>query len=217
MLKLSDEAIRFKDLSLKLNNNNYELLFSDLPNVFGTDYINVYTKTKTLLDEYKTKIDSLYDLVLKKTKEMFDIFDASLKTGIDSWMNKNSQISNIVFENNHKSIYNAMKTLTFNEKTAINSLSFGCVNCGIDDFNQKKYDDYFKNLKSFIDKVINYNVSENTSKGEFKEYDMENIKLSSLANTLYTNILESVEEYGDSVSNEEKALVYKKLLNDLLK
>ena len=46
---------------------------------------------------------------------------------------------------------------------------------------------------------------------------MENIKLSSLANTLYTNILESVEEYGDSVSNEEKALVYKKLLNDLLK
>lgn len=217
LLQLSDVALKFKDIYLKINNNNYELLFMEMPALFGKKFVELYNCVKEVLDEYCNKIARLYSNILAQTKEKFGIFEGSLKSGVDSWMSKNSQITKIVFENQHKSIYNALKVLTFNDESAINTLSFGCVNCGLDDYNTNKYEEYFKILNSFIEKVTKYNARKATTKNEFERYNADNIKLSGLANTLYTNILESVEEYGDAISNEEKALIYKKLLNELLK
>ena len=215
LLNLNSVAINFKDAYLKLNTNNYELLFNNLPNIFNCEYIKVYDKVDEIKGLYSSKIEYLYNDVIIKTKNLFGFNDGSLKSGIDIWMKKYSYIDNIVFENIHKNIYNSLKEISFNDDDAINMISFGCVNCAVDDYNIKKYNDYFENLKSFVEKVSNYNSETSTGKDTFEQDDNE-IKLSSLAKTLYTNILESVEEYGDAVSNEEKALVYKKLLKDLL-
>lgn len=106
--------------------------------------------------------------------------------------------------------------LSFNDNTAINSIAFGCVNCGLDDFNTKKIEEYFGALNSFVKKIIEYNADDSIKKQEFIDNVDENITLSNIGNTLYSNIVEAVEEYGDAVSNEEKVLIYKKLLKELL-
>lgn len=217
LLALSDCALDFKDLFLKINNNNYELLFVDMPKVLKSDYSNILLSVKSIMNEYTNKVQTLYEDVIQKTKKLFGFEEGNLRSIANEWINKHPVISRIVFENKHKSIYNSLKLLTFNDESSINTLSFGCINCGLDDYNLKKYKDYFSSLESFINKVKNYNETKSTNKNEFKEYNSKNIHLSRLANTLYTNILEAVEEYGDAVSNEEKALIYKKLLNELLK
>lgn len=217
LLELSDLALDFKDLFLKINNNNYELLFVDMPKVLKSDYSNILLSVKNVMNEFTTKVHNLYEIVIQKTKKLFGFEEGNLRSIVNEWINKHPTISRIVFENKHKSIYNSLKLLTFNDESSINTLSFGCINCGLDDYNLKKYKDYFSTLESFINKVENYNENTSTSKDEFKVYNSENIELSRLANTLYSNILDTVQEYGDSVSNVEKALIYKKLLNELLK
>ena len=72
-------------------------------------------------------------------------------------------------------------------------------------------------MENFVEKVVNYNHKDSTTKEQFEEYKVEDIKLSNLGNTLYSNLLESIDEYGSAISNEEKALIFKKILNNLLR
>lgn len=215
-LNLSDYSLSLKDLFIRINSNNYELLYNELPTVLGTNFENINLIISNILDEYQSKTLALYIDIIGKTKHCFGISEGSLKAGIDEWINKYSYINNIVFETNHKKIYKALMNLSFNDNTAINSIAFGCVNCGLDDFNTKKIEEYFGALNSFVKKIIEYNADDSIKKQEFIDNVDENITLSNIGNTLYSNIVEAVEEYGDAVSNEEKVLIYKKLLKELL-
>jgi len=42
------------------------------------------------------------------------------------------------------------------------------------------------------------------------------IEISQLGKTLYSNLTEMIEEYGSSLSNEEKASIIKRILNELI-
>ena len=217
LLSLSKEGLKLKELYLKLNINNYELLFNELPSIFKCDYNEIAGNVKKIIREIEKKINKLYDDVISRTKAAFNGEKSELKPIIDDWLNNHDYIDRIVFENKDKAIYNAFKNIKFGDKNAINSIAFACIGYSIDEFNSKKYDDYFRNIESFICKVNEFNEASSTTKDNFDEYKIEEVRLSNLANTLYTNILDAVDEYGSAISNEEKALIYKKLLNDLLK
>ncbi len=217
ILDLSAESILFKDEYLKLNTNNYEVLFKITPSILKCKIQDLYLKIENIMGEYDKKYKIFVNTVIEKNRVYFSPMEGSLKSVIDNWCKSNPNINNIVFDKKEKKIYEAIKKLSFDDKEALNMISVATVNCAIEDWNMIKYTHYFENLNDFIQLIKDFDQSKAlTTKLDFNIEELSDIKLSSLGNTLYSNILEAIEEYGDAISNEEKALIFKKILSELL-
>lgn len=217
LLGLSNEALCFKDEYLKLNTNNYELLFSITPKIFGCDIEDIAEKIKCVIDEYDIKYNNLLLKVSNKLINVFGYNEGSIKSVIDNWLNEHKYISNIIFDNRFKKIYITLQNLTYGIKDSLNLISFATVNCALEDWNLKKYQLFFEIIKEFVEYIENYKIDDFSLTKEDLNFDLkEEIKLSSLGNTLYSNLCDTIEEYGDAISNEEKVLIFKKILKNLL-
>ena len=217
ILNLSTESISFKDEYLKLNTNNYEVLFNISPAILNCQIEEIYSRIERIMNEYDEKFISFVNSVIDRTSKCFGTIEGSLKSIIDNWCECNPSINNIVFDKKEKKIYDSLGKLSFDNRIALNMISIASVNCAVEDWNLVKYTHYFENLNSFIQFVEQFDQTKAiTTKQDFNIGDLTNIKLSSLGDTLYSNILDTIEEYGDAISNEEKALIFKKILSELL-
>lgn len=216
LLNLSSVELLFKDQYLKVNNNNYELLFNLLPNTLTCSYEQVENIILNIKDSYEKKINDLYYDIINNIKNIFDGKDGNLKSIIDLWMSNYAYVKDIVFDNKNKNIYKAINSIDFNDKKSANLISSSAIKCSVEDLNSRKYEELFNAINNFKNTIINYKPENSISKSSFDEISKNDGSLSSLGQTLYSNILEQVEEYGSAVSNEEKALIYKKLLSELL-
>ena len=138
----------------------------------------------------------------------------SIKSTYDLWKAQYVQVENVIFENKEKALYKAFEAIKYNNRDALNLLSYSALNCTINDWNSQKEKEFLSLLESFINKVYNYN-EDSVSKQDFND-NKTMIEISQLGKTLYSNLTEMIEEYGSSLSNEEKASIIKKILNDLI-
>ena len=159
------------------------------------------------------KLNSFYEKSIQKVKSKFVSSD-TIKSSFELWYSKHKQIDKIVFELNEKNMYKTLKTIEYNDDDAINLLSYSTLGCKLDNWSTKKMELFFKIIDIMISKTDSYVEDRNVSKEEFKTE--KNVPLSSIGKTLYSNLADSLDEYGDSISNEEKAIILRKLLNDIL-
>ena len=213
LLLLSEEEIEFKNTFLKHDLNNYELLFEILPKVLDCEFESLPVRIIDVFESYNHKLENLYLSVIQVTKEKLIPSD-TIKTSFELWYSNNKQVNTIVFEENEKKLFRTLKTIEYNDFEAINILSYSVVGCTLDSWNDYKKESFFKTFDCFLETVKNYNTSSGIKKSDFDVNSSS--QLSSLGKTLYSNLFDSLEEYGSSLSNEEKALILKRLLNDIL-
>ena len=214
VLDLSVTSIKFKDEFLKQNLNIHELLLIKLPKLLNSSIKEVAKNVKTILEEYDNKLNKYYQEIIVKVIKSFGSDMDSIKSTYDLWKAQYDQIKNVIFENREKALYKAFEAIKYNNKDAINLLSYALCNCTVDDWNSKRETEFMSVLESFINKVYNYSES-SISKQEFDD-NKSMVKISQLGKTLYSNLTETIEEYGSSLSNEEKASIIRKILNDLI-
>lgn len=218
LLNLSDVSIKFKDLFMKQDLNNYEVLFNVMPKLIlgeDLDYKKVPDCIDTILNEYNLSLNNLYNNVIEEIINKFGVQTNSIKSAFDLWKSKFSYINEVVFESREKNLFIALSKIQFNDQDSINALSYHTIGCTLDDWNSKKKEMFFQSLNSMIEFVKTYKISSCTMKSKYDAGD-EDVVLSFVGKTLYTNILESLEEYGEAVSNIEKANILKKILKDIL-
>ena len=214
VLRLSPTSIKFKDEFLKQNLNTFEVLLIKLPKLLVLPIKDLAKNVKSILEEYDKKLNIYYQDIGLKVITAFESNLTSIKSTYDMWKAKNAQIQNVIFENREKELYKAFETIKYNNKDALNILSYALFNCTVDDWNSQRETEFMFVLKSFINKVYNYD--ENTiSKQDFDDNGGV-VKISQLGKTLYSNLTELINEYGVSLSNKEKASIIKKILNDLI-
>lgn len=217
LLGLDERSIEFKNQFMKVDANSYELLFEFLPTLFNTDFVNVYDFVNIYIVEYfNDKIKLLYSRIKDETKKVFNFNNGSIKSSFDNWIAVNDYLSNIIYEKNMKNIYDSICNLPFNDDVAINQISFGAVGCALEDLNTAKHQIFIERIKNFFDFSSNYNIESSIGKNTYITEKNEDISLSNLSKTLYSNINEVLEEYGDSISVNDKAAVLKKILGNLL-
>jgi hypothetical protein len=210
VLALSEIAIKFKDKFLKYDLNIYETLLVELPNLLDESYENNPMKVKNILDEYS----KLYQDTKVQTVNAFGSNMDSIKSTYDLWKGKYPQIKDVILENQEKMLYKAFETIKFNNNDALNILSYALFNSTLYDWNSKRQLEFKNTLESMINKVYSYN-DDDVSKKDFDNID-NNGEISLLGKTLYSNLVETLNEYGSSLSNEEKAIIIKNILNDLI-
>ena len=213
ILELSANAIIFKDLILRRDLNNYDLLIKSIPESLNVEYKNVEKEISRILEEYTSKKAILVEKIISEVKHILGFNSETIKGSYDLWKSSYEYINDIMFEQKNKKIYKSFSTIQYNDLDAINLLVFASLGISIDDISQKKYENFIDDINNFVIYVANFDKKSTIKKSDLSEND--NISISSLGNTLYANIKESIEEYGDAVSNAEKATILNKLLKEL--
>lgn len=214
ILGLTDISINFKDKFLKHDLNTYDLLLIQLPKLLNARPENIAISIESILNEYNKKLNQLYQNTIIQTINAFGANMDSIKSTYDLWKGQYPQIKNVIFENQEKMLYRAFEAIKFNNKDALNLLSYSLFNCTLYDWNTKRQIEFYQILNSFINKVYNYDDNAVTKKDFTDVNATGNISL--LGKTLYSNLIETINEYGASLSNEEKAIIIKNILNDLI-
>ena len=215
ILGLNSIEMAFKNLFMKNNINNYEFIFDELPKCLKSDYKDVARNINNAMNGYKRRVCNFYNQMIQETKSLFSLNDGSLKASVELWLSKQNGIDNIIFEDIDKKIYHSLIELPYEPIKAINSISSECVNVALSDFNEQKKKDYFIVLKKFI-ATVEEKKNSNITKDDFETIE-DNVTFSALGNTLYDNLKDDFDSYGEAVSNEEKALILKKMLSDLMR
>ena len=213
VLGLDEIELKFKDLMLKHDLNNYELLFNTIPNTLSCSYDELVKNLNSIFGGYDMKLNSFYEKTIQTVKSKFILSD-TIKSSFELWYSKHKQIDKIVFELNEKNLYKSLKTIEYNDDDAINLLSYSTLGCKLDNWSIKKREVFFRIIDVMISKTDGYVEDRDINKEEFNTE--KNVSLSSIGKTLYSNLADSLDEYGDSISNEEKAIILRKLLNDIL-
>lgn len=214
ILHLENNEMLFKDILLKRDLNAFDLLTNELPEKLKVAIKSLPKEIVKIQNSYKTRVESFYKSVIDDIQKVFIGSCDSICTSYNLWKSNHSYITNIIFEPEYKRIYQVLENSEFNDFDTINALSYATINSTLNDFNTSKLNDFEEIIANFANFVENYEQQESVSKEEFDTGNDE--KLSNLGNTLYTNIHEVIEEYGFSISNEEKALILKKLIKEIV-
>ena len=215
-LGLSKEAIKFKNTFMKHDLNAYDVIFDVIPRILNCDYENCDKKIKNLFKEFDKKYEMYKKDIIIKVKSSFNLSSNSIKDTYELWKSKHPYITQIVFDNNEKMIFKGLEDIMFDDMNSIDILSSYVFGFSLAGWNKKSEETFFNYLNRFIATVDNFeNTPSNTKIDNKINYD-SNYKLSSLGKTLYSNLTDSLEEYGYALSNEEKVAVLKKLLAEIL-
>ncbi len=216
--------IEIKNDLLKPDMNNNEFLFQKIERSFGEENYESLTKDmssfKNIYDNYLNKyIDALiYDF-----KEKFEHNSTSnLNIILNNW-NKtiNPQIKETVIRLEIKRLFDYISNLnTYNDREIIEDISNIIVGRYIEDWQEDTYNEFFERLNNIFDeikKIENSDLGEqeriliSDGKGQIQKY-INSSEISLLGKTLKNNIEDSLEEYGDAISESEKIRVLLQLI-----
>lgn len=215
ILSLNENEFEFKNLFLRHDVSTFDILIEEL-NFFGSSTNDIVEKISNIINSYNAKIKKLYEDTNSKIKEMFaNLQNESLKTNYLFYKNEVNNLDNIILDDEYKKIYNVLEKGQNNDFELLDSLSLATVNCTLKDWNNQKKDKFYDLMQKFVNLKNSLQNLSSLNKEEL-EIEREEINLSPLANTLYTNIQDVLEEYGSSISNAEKTQILKKLIKEII-
>ena len=212
-----EEVLNFRNRIIKFDINSRQFIFEDLQKIFNcSNLIDTFKSIK----EMKNKVDS-YDLRAKKKVSEVSIkiinkdYKGSLSSALKIWYDSLS-------EENKTHLYNTttnefielLYNLKNNEIDIENKLSRIMTGLTIEDWKDETFEVYkseLQNCKELIenytdktsdeDLLIKISINEN---GESKEKTFSKSEISPIGGMLLNTIDESIEEFGDSLNDNEK-------------
>lgn len=223
---ISKNYIQLKNELLRPDINNNEFLFIIIPEVFGSEdnkkIINLIKNMKSSFDSY---VSNYIEMLILKTKDVINKdYKGSLSTLLIEFNKELDQsIKNSIYDIRTKKFIDYIDSLnTHDEHDVIENLSKIFTSFYVEDWQSSQIEEYVNNLKETIDK-LNNPVSNN---GESQKIVLVNgdqtieknlssfDKISALGKTMKNNIEDIINEYGGSISEEEKVNI---LLNVMKK
>ena len=141
--------------------------------------------------------------MLSYVKELFNTND-SIKEGFNSFLIVNN-LKEISLSTKYKSIYNELINSSNDDNKTLSRLAIIIVRSNITSFNKLKDEKFKTTLKEFKDYLANYKIVDVLD-------DVDEVKLSFMGETLLSNLEETLNEYGEAISVEEKKQILKTLL-----
>ena len=220
--------IEIKNDLLKPDMNNNEFLFKRIEESFGTENYETLTSDvysfKQIYDNY---VNDYTDKLIYDFKEKFEHNSKSNLNIILSNWNKsvNSKVKETIVKLEIKELFDYINELnTYNDKEIIEDISNIVVGRYIEDWQEDTYDEFFEKFNMIFDeikKIENSDLGEqekiviSDGKGEIQKY-IDTSEISLLGNTLKNNIEDSIEEYGDSITESEKIKILLQIIKKYL-
>lgn len=215
-LSLDVKFLKFKDLFLAMNINNYDSIFKKPLEIFELEkYNDIFAILLTYFYSINSFLDEYKDGIVLNIKQIFNIDkNTNLKSGTDSYL-KELKINeySYVLEDNEKKLLNVFEHLTsYNDYDNLNEISKVVTKQFIEDWDGDKKDQIIKSLnklKEQLDKKENkVNRNENILNEDRKE-------ITGMAALLKNNIESLLDEFSNGISKSDKIDVLKEILKDM--
>lgn len=234
---LDKKVLKFKNSLKAPEINAREFLFNKLPEIFG--YNNFDSKLEKDIVSAKEYLDNIKsNLIITLSNEMKVMFStnnlnekASLSSVMKDW---SEQFNEDVFTHSFSSTEEQMLTLCIKPTADVTQFveSFARISTGlrIDDWDNITIDSYNISIKKFKDNIETYNnkIKEQGKKTEFYKLSytdasgnetfktFERKEYSPQAKLLYSDAEAMMQEYGESLTAEEKRQVLVDIINKVL-
>lgn len=216
-LNIDTKFIKVRDIFMAFNINEYAAIFEKMPKIFNGDYMAAVNNIK----KYKLKIDTvIIDFTNKLAtiiKAEFDCKkDSSLYNAVDDWLVK-TKVRDRILEDKEKSFVSLFDTKNYDDFSLINEISKNIVNVQLTDWEKDQTENIIKFINDFKSDIESRKFIEEVVSSNQKDIKNNiNLELSPLATMISNNIEEALDEFGDSVSKEEKINILKNLINQML-
>ncbi len=200
---------------LKYDINPYDTVFVTLNNCFGakcySDTLKEIHKTNYIL---QTSLSCFSEGLAKRIKRIFDATeDSSLKSTFDSWilMNDIRERSVKCLNTTEKNLYEVLVStkISFSDFDVVNILSKSVTSVVVADWQKDRSLELIETLKSVKNKIEN---AEKTDESENTENN--SIELTKLGEMARRSVLDSINEYGESITDEEKVSILKSIIKE---
>ena len=219
--------------SLRLDiENPREYLFKNLFKIFGYKNFNIGI-IEELKESKKFFENLLENLKERLLKDINDIFNGEKEKSIISilkdWEESlQEKTKEYIFNKNENKVLELIRESGNNEKLFIEKLARMVTSLRIEDWNKNTIERFLKEVKEikttieeFNDNLSNENESDNNSykisfvneDGKEQVRSFEKIECSRRANLLYNDLLSSIDEMGESITEQE----IRQILMDILK
>lgn len=215
-IDLDNSYVQLNVVFNNFNLNKYDTLFETIPGLFNDSFENTVDKLKSYSDEVSQCVEVYSKSIADSVKEVFDSSkEESLFNSVDAWIGKN-KIKSKILENKEKEFVKIFDVKNYNDVNLINSISKVVLGTRITDWNKDKKEELLTQLKLIKEgsakrAKVSVNVSDNLNTVEY-----QNVEISKIGKLLKNNVEDIFDEFGDSVSNEEKISILNSLIKDLL-
>lgn len=219
-LDISSEFIIIKNELLRPDINNNEFIYQRLNEIFDTtDYEKITDQINTMKQNFDNFITTYCDFVISKTKELFNKnYKGSLNSLLKDWLVDNKlDSSNRIYDIKTRELIEYVKDLTtHDERNIIEKISKIVTGFYIEDWQPNEMINFSSELEQIINNIANTDststnysnkitlISGNEKIEKVLSSDEE---LSALGNTMKNNLEEIINEYGDSLTEQEKISV----------
>lgn len=235
--KVSPSHVRFiKSLKQLDNINPREYLFEKVFAVFGLDgfHPDVIDSIAQTKQEYDSSISRLLNSLVYDTKDLFtpkgSPVQGSLTSIIQDWYSslKETTIQHL-FTNNENHTLELMKTITNDESAFIQRLAKAITALRVEDWNEEMIKTYNSDLTKFKNTVEEYDCQEvldskvtdtyklitTNSDGQEIVKSFSRTEYTDRAKLLFNEITNSIDEMGQSISEQEKRQILIEILEKL--
>ncbi len=227
IIEISDEEIAFKNEIIKDNVNSVDFILENIFEIFNIKK-NYETAIK-LIRKTKSDYDAYYKACISKIannlKEILNSKEKnSLKASFDNFLSENKdKIAVNIYKTKTKELLNfMMKNNNYDDEYIVNKIANIYTTMDISDFRGSETDKIFKGfadsleeIKSSGDKNGNKEIVRISIGAETFEKGIKK-DVSKLGDTLKNVLAESIDEYGSSISNQEKVYILLKLIEDII-
>ncbi len=217
--ELEDSIKNFRNALIKFDINYRQFIFEDLCKIFNTDS---YSSTIEKVSCIKVYLDSFDKAATKylivKTNEIIDKgYTGSLTGNLSKWyLGLNEHQKTHLFNTDTNEFIRLSQTIGNNDKEAINKLALNFTGLSLADWKDKTIKQYILQLKNTIREIEEFElaIDKNDGLGTVKivlnsdksiiEKSFDKVEISPIGETLKNVIEESIDEYSESIDDNEK-------------
>lgn len=232
---ISGSHRKFVNSLKQLDINPRDYLFNKIFEIYGyvefnVDVIDNIIQTKK---EYDEAVESLIKVLVSDIKYIFALngnTKGSLTSIIQDWYGelKETTIQHLFIHNENK-ILELMHSITNDEQAFVQRIAKAVTSLRIEDWNEKIIVAFIDDLKTFKQTVEEYNNQDSqytettdtyklitmTSDGQEIVKSFNRSEYSDRAKLLYNDILNSIDEMGQSITEQEKRQILFEILEKL--
>ena len=233
IIPADSSIIRFRNALSNSEINAHEFLFKQLPNIFGTDTLdnalvgvrNAYQKISTtypnfhakFIDEIKTIFEAKNDESLTSTIANFydDLKDATKEH---------------LFSGKIGMFLDIAKHPNNDEFKLVEAIARALFNLRMGDFNDDIMNCFIEGVRLVRDEILAYNAGTETASntigsykimfsdedGNFVTRQFDTTEDSQEGQFLYNELTSAIEDYGESISSDEKRQILFRILKELV-
>lgn len=232
---ISTSHRKFVNSLKQLNINPRDYLFCKVFEIFGYSEFNVDVVDNIILTkkEYDEAVETLINVLISDVKFIFAANGntrGSLTSIIQDWCaNLKETTIQHLFAHNENKILELMQSITNDEKTFIQRIAKAVTSLRIEDWNDKTIVSFIDDLRAFRQTIDEYNSQDAqnietadsyklvtmTSDGQEVVKSFSRTEYSDRAKLLYNDILNSIDEMGQAITDQEKRQILIEILEKL--